>query len=1049
MRHLPFHSNCVWRHLSRRVLMLAALALAISLPARPASAQAAGATLIGTVTDESGAVVPDAQIVVRNVLTALERQVTSDRSGAFVVPFLQPGTYNVAADRQGFAKTEVRDVLLNVNDQRVVAIQLKVGAATESVTVSREAIHASVSPSVGTVVDRQFLATMPLNGRSLHALLQLVPGVLLVSGGNATGQTAFSVNGQRTSSNNFMVDGVSANAGIASGTTPGASASGITPTTTALGGTNGMASLDSIQEFRVETSTFSPEFGRTPGAQVSVVTRSGTNDVHGSLAEYFRHDALDANDWFGNRDGVPKPKERQYLFSGVIGGPLRRNRAFFFASYERLRLDQPRTLVASVPTAELRAVVPAGVRPFVNALPLPSEGATGIGFAPLTASFSDPGSFDISALRVDGQLRSGLTSFVRVNHAPSDTATRNNSLSNVTRLSVDNDSVTGGATWVARPNITIDARMNWTRNQPQAFFDLVEFGGNTVPSSSDFFRPGWDYQHQRFTLSMVGNNFSWGPVNDAVQQTLNAVGSLAWIKDRHNIKVGVDYGIVSPRANFVSSEVLGVGRTVTDLLNGLAPTYSLTNVDPRDRRVRFTTLSGYTQDAWNLASNLTLTYGLRFEYVPAPSEQDGILAQTVIGIETDPPTDPRLAPAGTSLFHRGGEIAPRMGAAYQLNKSSDRAATLRGGFGVFYDLGLGSVMNGFVSGYPFTASVSKTNLPLPLPDSARVLPVPGTSPPTSLTVLSPDLRLPYTRQWNVAYEQAFSAAQSATISYLGAAGRHLLLTQVYQDVRLQEFPATSLFLTVQRSRGQSKYQALQLQYQRRLHKGLQVMASYTLAKAQDNASSDAADAQFSTGQHFQPQVLSRSDFDVRHLASIALSYELPALSMSTLARAVTSDWSVDGLWRARSGQPLTLNAGSTLINGVFVSQRPDMVTGQPSYIDDPAAPTGRRLNPSAFTLPPPNVQGTSPRNAVEDYGAWQLDLALRREITLPRRLRLQVRGELFNALNHPNFGGINVNIADTTFGRPSSMLNRSLGGLNALYQMGGPRSGEVAVKLLF
>src|SRR5215216_4920504 len=310
-----------------RALLLAALLL----PAAFARAQSPVATLGGTVLDENGAVVPAVEITVLNLSTAVQRHAVTGGEGAFVVPLLPPGRYTLTAQRDGFATVEVRNITLNVGDRQAFRIILRIGEFGESVTVVdaiSPGVERSASSSVSTVVNRRFVENLPLNGRSFQSLFELAPGAVLTrTTFNEQGQ--FSVNGQRANANYFTVDGVSANVGVSAGASPGQAAAG------------GLPALDALEEFRLLTSSYAPEFGRTPGAQVAIATRSGSNRLHGSAFEYFRGGALDANDWFANSRGLARPAIRQHDFGATLGGPVRTNRAFFFASYEGMRLRQP------------------------------------------------------------------------------------------------------------------------------------------------------------------------------------------------------------------------------------------------------------------------------------------------------------------------------------------------------------------------------------------------------------------------------------------------------------------------------------------------------------------------------------------------------------------------------------------------------------------------------------------------------------------------------------------------------------------------------------
>jgi hypothetical protein len=1018
-------------------------------------AQSATATLSGNVQDQDGAVVPGASVVVFNKSTGLRREVTTNDEGSFTVPLLPPSTYSVTIRRDGFGPVEAKDVVLNVGDQKALQIQLKAGDVNAQVTIDSDTETVRTDGSVGTVVNRQFVANIPLNGRSLQALIQLTPGVVLTpalgSSGGATGGAQFSVNGQRTTSNYFMVDGVSANTGVSVDRgTSGPAGSGQAPGTTALGGTNSLVSLDALQEFRIQTSTFAPEYGRTPGGQISLVTRGGTERFHGSASYYFRNEALDANDWFANSRSQPKPKERQSLFAGVLGGPIKKDRLFFFGSYEWLRLKQPKAQVVTVPTLALRGQAVSALRPYLNALPLPNGPDFGDGTAEFAASYSDPAKFNVFALRLDGRVTDNLTGFFRVSDAPSEAQSRIQSLSTTQAVRARNDSYTGGVTWVAGAQLTADLRINWTRNHARFFYDLDAFGGAAVPQSSDVFAPDRDPSKATFFFDAPGGSFSWGTQDAGTQRQLNTVGIVAWSLRSHQLKFGIDYRRGLPLLGGTGLQEVLSFYSAQDILTSQAEQYQITNIDPVPREAIFSNLSLFAQDTWHGSRHLTLTYGLRFERVPPPTEARGRLPRTVLGIENDVFQDLRLAPQGTPLWRsRAGEFAPRFGAAYQLSNRSGFETTLRGGAGFFYDLGLGDSAQAFANTYPFIASKNAFGtVPFPLSAAARTPPMLGVDPPSLLQLMDPNVRLPYTIQWNIAVEQALGSAQTVTIGYVGAAGRRLLIGQTYFSQRLADFPNAETTLFIQRSIGRSAYNALQMQYQRRLRRGLQALVSYTFSQSRDNASQANLTTPATRGLlagEFGP-----SDFDVRHVLSAAVTYEVPKLSGPALLRASLNGWGADLLIRYQSAYPVNpLSFPVVLPDGTFYLPRPDAVVGQPLYISDVTVPGGRRFNPAAFARPAPRQQGSFPRNGLRGFPASQVDLALRREFNLGEKVRLQLRGELFNLFNHPNFGAPVAFTFSPLFGQPIFMLNRQLGGLNALYQMGGPRSGQLAVKITF
>lgn len=386
-----------------------------------ASAQSPNATLRGQVVDSSGGTIAGANIDAVNPATNVRYSTRTNAEGMYVLPELAPASYEIQVSHAGFKTIVKPDVLLNVRDAVVINFTLPLGAVSERVTVEGGApLINTESAAVSTVVDRQFAENLPLNGRSFQTLIQLTPGVVLTPS-TAADFGQFSVNGQRAVSNYWMVDGVSANIGMSTLANSSNGLAGTLGSFSVFGGTNSLVSVDALQEFRIQTSTFAPEFGRTPGAQISIVTRSGTNQFHGSLFEYLRNDALDANDWFGNSRGLPKPKERQNDFGGTFSGPILKDKTFFFFSYEGLRLRLPQIRLTNVPDLTARTSAVSTVQPFLNMFPLPNgTDNTATGIAQFNASFSNPGTLDAYSLRIDHKLNENLGLFGRFNFSPSE-----------------------------------------------------------------------------------------------------------------------------------------------------------------------------------------------------------------------------------------------------------------------------------------------------------------------------------------------------------------------------------------------------------------------------------------------------------------------------------------------------------------------------------------------------------------------------------------------------------------------------------------------------
>lgn len=398
-----------------KYLRILSLLLLILCATNLLKAQSTDATISGVVVDPSGKVITDAVIEILNEATGVHYSSRTNGTGIYSVTVLPPGQYIVQVSKIGFKTLIKPDIVLNLQSALALNFTLPIGAASESVTVDAGASSINTTDgSVSTVIDRQFVENMPLNGRSLQSLISLAPGVVQtpIPYGSSSGNSGeFSVNGQRTESNYYTVDGVSANVGTGSNGSYTAGAAGLLPAQTALGTTQSMASVDALQEFRINTSTYSAEYGRTPGGQISLQTRSGTDALHGSLFDYFRNDALDANNWFNDHTTptTAKTAERQNDFGGTLGGPLYlphiydgRKRTFFFYSYEGLRLSIPTpATISEVPDSALRQSTASGLQPLINAFPIANgaevPGAPGLAY--FTAAYSVPSGLNTNSIR--------------------------------------------------------------------------------------------------------------------------------------------------------------------------------------------------------------------------------------------------------------------------------------------------------------------------------------------------------------------------------------------------------------------------------------------------------------------------------------------------------------------------------------------------------------------------------------------------------------------------------------------------------------------------
>ncbi|MCC6857380.1 MAG: TonB-dependent receptor [Bryobacterales bacterium] len=980
--------------------------------------------LSGLVLDPSEARIPGALVGVVNQETGFRRMVETQSDGSYRIVSLEPGIYKITVRKLGFRTLIRLGVALDSARPVRVDFTLPVGNVEETITVEGTADSLDAAgATLATVVGREEFERLPLNQRGLLSLLEFAPGITVTPATRGeAGQ--FTVNGQRPNANYFSVDGASTNTGVSGGGLPAQCTGGSLPGMTAFGSLHSLLSLEAAEEFRVETSAQGAEFGRLPGGLITLSSRTGSNQFHGSLSQQFRHETLAANDWFANRSGGGRGPLRLHDFAATLGGPARRNRTFFFLAYQGMRLRQPFAWRMPVPSQAERERAPDWLRPLADLFPQPNGPDLGGGLAEWTGRNHRPSRLDTGSVRIDHALNPRLTLFGRYNESPSFSEFGSHQ---VARLDLSWRSGTFGMNLRGGPGSVVDVRLNASGAGARSSWRQP----GITSASACYLGPvtavllGTVECDYLFRFSLTGaSSLVDGREGIRRQGQLQASGTVDLTRGAHRLRLGADYRRLA-LSRWDTSPSLSV---IADSLDDVVERRDLwiASAGPVRARSRLTELSLFATDTWTLASSLNATYGLRWEHSPAPVPNQ---PEYFLGAGGGPAELLRRALWRT----RYANLAPRFGLAQRLGSGH---TVLRAGAGLYYDSSL-SLAADLVNSGPLNMRQygSGRNAPFSTLMSYGFL---------------PDLRLPLVKHWNASFEHAFAGRDLFSVAYAGSAGRRLVRREMGGQGSTETF-----WLAVATNHGSSNYHGLQAQYRRRLSRRLQGLVSYTWSHSLDNSSSDALLYWAGEGVAGRPDRAS-SDFDVRHSLTAAFSLEAGTASGHRGVAALLRGWAVDGILRARTGFPINLLVAEHY-TGVALANafRPDLVAGEPVWISDAAAPGGLRLNRAAFRLAPAGVQGGLGRNAITGFGMTQLDLALRRHFPLGAERSLELRIEAFNALNHPNFADPNGYLSSPLFGQSLSLLNLMLGtgspgsGLAPMLQTGGARSVQAVLRFRF
>jgi hypothetical protein len=981
------------------------------------------AQLSGVVRDSSGSVVPEASVSVLHAETGFRRATHTNAEGVYAVTSLLPGEYKVTVRKSGFRTVARLGINLGASQNARLDFLLELGSLQETVTVEGNASPINTNDSGSAVVlGRDAVENLPLNGSAVQHLIGFAPGVVYTPA--TTGESGqFSANGQRPNTNYFTVDGVSANNGVGGSGLPGQFSGNTLPGMTAIGSLHGLLVAADVEELRIHTSTFAPEFGRMPGAQVSIVTRSGTNDFHGGLFANLRHENLSAADWFANSAGIGRLPRRLQNAGVSLGGPVRRNRTFFFGSFEHLRLRHSGVWRMPVPSLSARRSAAAELRPILEAFPVPNGPDLPRDTSLHHARALWPATVQAGSLRVDHALGARGVLFARYNQAPSDNRLgylQHNHSRFVSR------GLTSGVTVALAPPVTNDFRINISRTSVQTVWQAALPDGAARLDLASILPPVSAPGSRLYGLSLGDfGQLIDGDGGSSRQDQWSLVNTLAISRFGHQVRLGIDYQRLRPSRLDHLTSATATYQSLSQLLQGAAPDVSISSVAAGSSLLE--TLSFFAQDVWQLRPRLTLTYGTRWEITPAPV-YSGAPVTAVLGTAVslrpllEETARDRVFPSPPYDLNwrtRLTQLAPRAGLAWLADPN--RHLVVRGGIGLFYDLG-------------FTSSLDLLN-GAPHNRWAVVLGDPRQTTLTGAPLVygfAENLRLPYTVHWNLTVEKGLASRTVVSAGYVGSSGRRLLRRELGATT-------SALRLILATNHGESDYHALQLQLRRNVARAVRGFAAYSWGHAIDNGSWDSA-----TYRVF-PGVSDRgpSNFDVRHTFQTGATAELPR------------QWQLSGVLRARTAFPIDILNTRNFFGLAFDNSRPHLADGQPVWIGDAAAPGGRRINPRAFLTPGAGAQGTLGRNALRGNGLAQLDLALQRRFLLPNESSVRLRIEAFNVTNTPTFADPVRYLNHPLFGQSTSLADLMLGagsplsGLTPAFQPAGARTLQLSVGFSF
>lgn len=943
-------------------------------------AQVDRATLTGVVRDSSGALVVQAEIDLLHPATGLRRQVQTNESGAYYVTGLPVGSVAVETSKPGFSKVR-NEVTLSVGQTRTLNVELAPAAVETNVFVAADADIAQNSAAYGAAFQNAQISRLPVNGRNWSNLMTLVPGAVDTGAGNGSSVRFFARGGD---DNNFRVDGVDAT-----------SVRNQTQSKSRL-----LISTDAISEFRVSTALYTAESGGAPGGQIEIASKTGTNELHGSLFEYFRNSSLDARTPF---DGARIPPFRLNQFGGSAGGPLVRDRTFVFASYEGLVQRQGRTQIGFVPSEAFRSRAVSTIKPILDLYPAgQTPVANNANVMQWTGVASTTQDEHVGLVRLDHRFNDKLSGYFRFSKNSTDAFAPNAALPVGTQ---NLDGPTSGVfdfLYLISPRTTNELRLGANYSEP--LNSITKSGINiavAVPSLS--------------TIPADTRRIAFGISESLIDQW-------ATLRGAHAIKAGVEIRrlqlIIHDWANAQAGTL--TYANLTDFQNNRLTTAEYSDELPT-KQMRKIGYFGYVQDEWKIRPNLTANLGLRYEYYGVFQER--FHRAIPFDIQT---CGGYCAPGSDFAFPDTNNLAPRVSFAWAPTSLHGKTV-IRAGGGLYYgDAQLGDAYSPANNDTQRFTLSSATTPGLAYPIDVYLKP--GAAQATAPRSMPRNKRNQVSQQWGLSLQHALGQRTSFQVGYNGQQNYHVF-NRTYVNVinpLTGRRPLPDLDqIDVRGEDGISSFHGLVSTFQTDNWKGFLFRANYMFAHALNDGSAGGGGADNNGPQNVACRSCEKanSSLDARHVFTLNVAWDLP-----WGRNRWYGGWQWSGIATARTGLPVnvsvTRRASDVLDGNTLSGQRPDLVPGVPLYLDYGA--TGRWLNPAAFIVPAIGTWGNFGRNVVRAPGLYQIDSGISKRTRIGERVLVEFGAQVFNLMNHPQLAAPAANISSTAnFGRITAPANAS------------------------